>query len=594
MKPIGIPALLLAVAITTTMAACNASRTPTDAPAPNTSQGPDTDAPVDRAKVDTRRHARPNETMPGKVEKPPLAEERGMITEPAGAPVRATGRHAERMQLAPAVATMPDIRPPSEPVDRENYAHFDDNPLKRVAETPVSTFSIDVDTGAYSNARRILNAGRLPARDAVRVEEMINYFDYDYPAVKDEGTPFHLVTEIAPAPWNPRTHLLHIGIQGYDIPRDGLPPANLVFLVDVSGSMQSENKLGLLKSALKLLTRQLRERDTVSIVVYAGASGVVLEPTGGDRKGEIMAAIEGLAAGGSTNGGAGIRLAYTMAAQGYVKNGINRVIIATDGDFNVGIVDFEALKNLVEERRAGGVSLTTLGFGAGNYNDHLMEQLADAGNGNHAYIDTLNEARKVLIEEMSSTLRTIARDVKIQVEFNPALVSEYRLIGYENRSLRREDFSNDRVDAGEIGAGHSVTALYEIALTGGGGNRIKPLRYGAAETPATRHADELAMLRVRYKEALGEASRLVEHPIRKSEVIATATDASDRYRFSAAVAGFGQILRGGRYLEGFGYDEVLELARGARGKDTHGYRGEFITLVSLAAALGTPEPVASR
>jgi Ca-activated chloride channel family protein len=283
-----------------------------------------------------------------------------------------------------------------------------------------------------------------------------------------------------------------------------------------------------------------------------------------------------------------------MAAQGYVKDGINRVIIATDGDFNVGTVDFEALKNLVEERRAGGVSLTTLGFGAGNYNDHLMEQLADAGNGNHAYIDTLNEARKVLIEEMSSTLRTIARDVKIQVEFNPALVSEYRLIGYENRSLRREDFSNDRVDAGDIGAGHSVTALYEIALTGGGGNRIEPLRYGTSAEPATRHADELAMLRVRYKEALGEASRLVEHPIRKSEVIASATDASDRYRFSAAVAGFGQLLRGGRYLEGFGYDEVLELARGARGEDAHGYRGEFITLVSLAAALGTPEPVASR
>ncbi|MEA3411851.1 MAG: VWA domain-containing protein [Pseudomonadota bacterium] len=594
MKSININTLALVAAFAAAMAACNASRSPNNSPEPEVTRGPDREMPVDPGKTEPVFPATKDEVTPGRVRETSPRESPATIPHSAGLPERAGRKLADQAYLTTPIATPPGIRPASEPVNRETYAHFDDNPLRRVAEAPVSTFSIDVDTGAYSNARRILNAGRLPVKNAVRVEEMINYFDYDYPAPRGEDTPFRLFTEVAPTPWNAQTHLLHIGIQGYDLPREELPPANLVFLVDVSGSMQSENKLGLLKSALKLLARQLRATDTVSIVVYAGASGVVLEPTSGDRKGEIIAALEGLAAGGSTNGGAGIRLAYAMASQGYVEGGINRVIIATDGDFNVGTVDFEALTDLVEDRRTSGISLTTLGFGAGNYNDHLMEQLADAGNGNHAYIDTLNEARKVLVEEMSSTLRTIARDVKIQVEFNPTLVSEYRLIGYENRTLRREDFSNDKVDAGEIGAGHSVTALYEIALTGGGGNRVKPLRYGATPSHTTGHPDELAMLRVRYKEALGQASRLVEAPVRKTGVIVSSADTSDRYRFSAAVAGFGQLLRGGRYLDRFGYEEVLDLARGARGDDTHGYRGEFITLVSLAAALETPEPMASR
>ncbi len=326
----------------------------------------------------------------------------------------------------------------------------------------------------------MLNAGSRPARDAVRTEELINYFGYDYPRPQDRAVPFSITTEVGPTPWNPGTRLLQIGIQGYDVPAADLPAANLVFLVDVSGSMQAANKLELLKSSLKLLLRRLDAEDRISIVVYAGASGVVLEPTPGDQSAKIIAALDALTAGGSTNGGAGIRLAYTLAQQAYIDGGINRVLLATDGDFNVGTVDFEMLKQLVAERRSSGIGLTTLGFGSGNYNDHLMEQLADAGNGNYAYIDTLSEARKALVDSVSSTLLTIAKDVKIQVEFNPATVAEYRLIGYENRALEREDFANDKVDAGEIGAGHSVTAIYEIALHGSTGIRLDDSRYQPA------------------------------------------------------------------------------------------------------------------
>ncbi|MGH8679793.1 MAG: vWA domain-containing protein, partial [Burkholderiales bacterium] len=391
------------------------------------------------------------------------------------------------------------IRAPSEPLDRENYAHFDDNTLKRVVEHPVSTFSIDVDTGAYSNARRMLNAGRLPRQDAVRVEEFINYFAYDYPAPTDRSRPFNVITELGPNPWNSKTHLLHIGLKGFEVPKSKIPAANLVFLIDVSGSMNSPDKLELLKTSLKLLTNELRPSDRISMVVYAGATGVVLEPVAGDQKAKIIAALESLSAGGRTNGAAGIRLAYQMAEQAFVKGGINRVLLATDGDFNVGTTSFEALKDLVEEKRKTGISLTTLGFGTGNYNDHLMEQLADAGNGNYAYIDTLNEARKVLVDQMSSTLQTIAKDVKIQIEFNPSVVSEYRLIGYENRTLAREDFNNDRVDAGDIGAGHSVTAVYEITLAGNGGERADPLRYQPETGAIAGRNTELAFLRLRYK-----------------------------------------------------------------------------------------------
>ena len=514
---------------------------------------------------------------------------------------------ARQIQTVPAVAaelaasggisndaydavTLKTIRLPSEPVDRENYAHFDDNPVKRVAEYPVSTFSIDVDTGSYANIRRMLNAGQLPRKDAIRSEELINYFSYDYPLPSDLSRPFSVYKEIAPTPWNKDTYLLHIGIKGYHVAEEKLPSANLVFLVDVSGSMNSPDKLGLLKSSLKLLTKRLTAKDRVSLVVYAGASGVVLEPTPGDQKGKILAALEQLTAGGSTNGASGIRLAYAMAEQAFIPDGINRVLLATDGDFNVGTVNIEQLKNLVEEKRKSGIALTTLGFGTGNYNDHLMEQIADVGNGNYAYIDTLNEAQKVLVDELSATMLTIAKDVKIQIEFNPAVVAEYRLLGYENRVLNREDFNNDKVDAGEIGAGHTVTAIYEIALVGGNGERIEALRYQAEKNNAV-HGDEIALLRLRYKAPDGDTSKLLEWTVDKKEINPVLVKASDDFRFAAAVAGFGQTLRGGKYTGEFGFDDVAALARNARGKDTFGYRGEFLSLVNLAASLQTPEQV---
>ncbi len=505
----------------------------------------------------------------------------------------AGGAMVGNLQSAPAPGMPPGEPTDRENVDRENYDHFKDNPTKRVSEHPVSTFSIDVDTGAYANVRRILNNGRLPQHDAVRIEEMVNYFNYDYPPPQRQDPPFKVTTEIAPTPWNKNTFLLHIGIKGYDIPKAKLPPANLVFLVDVSGSMDSPNKLGLLKSALKLLSKQLTNKDKVSLVVYAGKSGVVLEPTPGNQSGKISAALDRLSAGGSTHGSAGIQLAYATAQQAFIKGGINRVLLATDGDFNVGTVNFEALKNLIEQKRESGISLTTLGFGTGNYNDHLMEQLADAGNGNYAYIDTLNEAQKVLVDEMSSTLQTIAKDVKIQIEFNPAAVVEYRLIGYENRLLRREDFSNDKIDAGEIGAGHTVTALYEIALVGSGGQRIDNLRY--RENPAapseTADSQELAFLRLRYKAPDSDTSQLREWPMMHQDIINTVDNTSSRFRFAAAVAAFGQQLRGGTYLEQFSYDDILSLARDARGEDPYGYRAEFMKLVNLAKSLTTTDSI---
>ncbi len=478
------------------------------------------------------------------------------------------------------------LRQPSEPLNRENYAHDERNPVKRVSEEPVSTFSIDVDTGAYANVRRMLNHGSLPPQDAVRVEELINYFSYNYKQPDNIDTPFSINMELAPTPWNADTHLLQIGLQGYHIEAAERPAANLVFLLDVSGSMSDPDKLPLLKRSFSLLTRQMTAADRISIVVYAGASGVVLEPTPGNKKATIHAALDRLAAGGSTNGAAGIDLAYRMAQQGFIKHGINRVVLATDGDFNVGTVSFESLIDMVEERREQGISLTTLGFGTGNYNDHLMEQLANKGNGNYAYIDNLNEARKVLVDELSSTLQTIAKDVKIQVEFNPRVVAEYRLIGYENRMLRREDFNNDRIDAGEIGAGHTVTALYEISLTGSKGQLMDPLRYtNETDKASSKHnADEVAFVRLRYKDPDADRSQLIERAVTKSDIV-DLRQTSDELRFAAAVAAFGQRLRGGEYLQDFGYEDIRQLANHARGKDEHGYRGEFIGLVNLADSL---------
>lgn len=483
----------------------------------------------------------------------------------------------------------PTYQPVYQPTqDTEKYSHVDDNAVKQVLTAPVSTFSIDVDTAAYANVRRLLNQGVLPREDVVRIEELINYFNYDYPQPSKQ--PFSVYTEVGPSPWNEGKHLLHIGIQGKKIHRAERPASNLVFLIDVSGSMNSGNKLGLLKNALKMLSNQLDERDHVSIVVYAGAAGVVLEPTGGDRASEIIGALDRLAAGGSTNGGAGIQQAYQLAQQGFIKGGINRVILATDGDFNVGTVNQRALKKLIEEKRKSGVSLSVLGFGMGNYNDSLMQELAQNGDGNAYYIDTLNEARKVLVEELSATLLIIAKDVKIQIEFNPNIVSEYRLIGYETRALNREDFNNDKVDAGDIGAGHTVTAIYELAFTDSKNKVIDRLRYQSDIDEKTSSAkpmldNELAFLRLRYKQADADSSQLIEIPIQVAAVKKRLADTSDNYRFSAAVAAFGQLLRGGKYTSTMSLDDIMQLAQQAKGKDNNGYRGEFIHIVKLAAAL---------
>ena len=489
---------------------------------------------------------------------------------------------------ASAGLSMHDIRSASETLNRENYAHFEDNATKRVLEHPVSTFSIDVDTGVYANIRRMLKAGNMPTQDAVRTEELINYFSYQYPLKQDPATPFNVHRELAATPWNPDTHLLHIGIKGYGLPASQLPPANLVFLVDVSGSMRSADKLDLLKSSLKLLTKRLGPEDRVSIVVYAGASGVVLQPTSGNDKALIISALDRLSAGGSTNEASGIRLAYSLAEQAFVKGGINRVLLATDGDFNVGTTDIEQLKDLIEEKRKTGIALSTLGFGTGNYNDHLMEEIADVGNGNYAYIDTLNEAQKVLVDEMSSTMLTIAKDVKIQIEFNPARVSEYRLLGYENRMLKREDFNNDKIDAGEVGAGHTVTAIYEISLNNDKGNRIEPLRYQVSQLP-TKNSEEIAFLRLRYKEPANSSSKLLEWSIAADEIIADIEQTTTAFRFSAAVASFAQQLRGGNHTGEFQYRDIARLAQQAKGEDPFGYRGEFLNLVKLAESISTPQ-----
>ncbi|WP_019615372.1 vWA domain-containing protein [Psychromonas ossibalaenae] len=479
--------------------------------------------------------------------------------------------------------------------NRENYSHNADNPFNLTAEQPVSTFSIDVDTASYSNVRRILNQGTLPPSDAVRVEEMINYFSYNY--AQPETGPFSVYSEIGPSPFNAQKHLIHIGIQGDKMQDSARPAANLVFLVDVSGSMNSANKLGLLKNALKMLSRQLTENDSVAIVVYAGAAGTVLEPTKGDNNAAIADALTRLSAGGSTNGGAGIELAYSLAKQSFIKDGINRVILATDGDFNVGMVNQQALKNRVEQQRKSGVSLSILGFGRGNYNDALMQELAQNGNGNAFYIDNLNEARKVLVEELSSTLVTIAKDVKIQVEFNPSIVSEYRLIGYETRALKREDFNNDKIDAGDIGAGHTVTAIYEISLRGSANQSVDPLRYQSAHnkkqqtTALNENADvlnELAFLKLRYKLPQQNSSKLIEIPINSADIKTSLQDTSETFQFSAAVAGFGQLLRGGEHLSSMDITKVIKLAQQSKGLDKHGYRGEFINIVKLADAL-TPQ-----
>jgi Ca-activated chloride channel family protein len=487
----------------------------------------------------------------------------------------------------------PKDMPPSfyQDKDREQYASMTQSAIKQVSSDPVSTFSIDVDTGSYTNIRRMLNHGSLPPVDAVRVEEMINYFDYAYEAPDINEAPFSIQTELAMSPWSKDHALLRVGLKGYEPIQEQRPASNLVFLLDVSGSMNSPDKLPLLKKSLLLLSKQLKASDKVAIVVYAGASGVVLEPTEGNQTLKIEQALENLSAGGSTNGQAGIQMAYQLAKKSYDPSGINRVILATDGDFNVGTSDLDSLKKLIEQKREEGISLTTLGFGTGNYNDELMEQLANVGNGNYAYIDGLNEARKVLVEELSSTLMTIAKDVKIQVEFNPALVKEYRLLGYENRALAREDFNNDKVDAGEIGAGHTVTALYELVLQGSDGQRVDPLRY--QDDPKTnvktklidQAANELAFIKFRYKALNETKSKLIARPIILPTQITAFEQASEDFRFSATVAEFGEVLRQSKYVSGLDYASMIEHALNAKGSDPFGYRSEFIQLLRLASNL---------
>jgi len=471
-------------------------------------------------------------------------------------------------------------------VGRDRFETIRPNPVKVTSEEPVSTFSIDVDTASYAFVRRALNRGVLPQKNAVRIEEMINYFDYDYPLPADRKVPFMPTVAVFPTPWNPNTKLLHIGIKGFDIAPEKKPGANLVFLIDVSGSMRSPDKLPLLKNAFRMLVETLEPEDTVAMVVYAGAAGTVLEPTQVKEKAKIIAALDRLRAGGSTAGGEGIRQAYALAEASFDPQSVNRVILATDGDFNVGIRNPEELKGFVERKRQSGIYLSVLGFGQGNYNDALMQKLAQNGNGNAAYIDTLSEARKVLVDEADSTLFTIAKDVKIQVEFNPAQVAEYRLIGYETRLLKREDFKNDRVDAGDVGSGHSVTAIYEIIPVGTSGRLIDDLRYGGQKTNAggsmSDQSSEMAFLKIRYKLPDDAVSKLITMPIDKDSEFPSIGAAPGEARFASAVAAFGQLLRGDSYTKSFTYDDVITLAQPVRGRDNFGYRTEFINLVRLA------------
>ncbi len=471
----------------------------------------------------------------------------------------------------------------------EEYKNYSDNPILLTAENPVSTFSIDVDTGSYSNVRRMLNNGTRPPADSVRAEEIINYFDFGYAPPTSRKQPFSVNTEISTAPWNSKHQLVMVGIKGYEVPRAQIPAANIVFLIDTSGSMSSPDKLPLLVESFKQMTQKLRPQDRVSIVVYAGSAGLVLPATSGADKETILQALDKLQAGGSTNGGQGIALAYKIAKENYIGSGVNRVILATDGDFNVGINDTEMLKTLVADQRKSGIALTTLGFGQGNYNDHMAEQLADVGNGNHAYIDNLNEGRKVLVEEMSSTMMTIAQDVKIQVEFNPAVVAEYRLIGYENRKLNREDFHNDKIDAGEIGAGHDVTALYEITLVGSGGESVSPLRYGKTAPATNGKSNEIALLKLRYKQPGAERSQLIEKPLLRSGISAKP---SDRMKMAASLAAYADLLRGGKNSGQFKWNDVKQLAASVSLPDSWGYRAEFIGLLDQASRLTGSEDVA--
>jgi Ca-activated chloride channel family protein len=467
----------------------------------------------------------------------------------------------------------------------DRFAEFEEGGTKFTASEPVSTFSIDVDTTSYAYVRRLLEMGQTPPADAIRVEEMINYFSYDYAAPHAGGDPFAPTIAVHPSPWNENSRLVHIGIKAESVDISAVPPANLVLLIDTSGSMDEPDRLPLLKRAFALLVNEMGPDDTVSIVTYAGSAGVVLEPTKGSEKAKILAALENLQPGGSTAGAQGIEAAYRLAAEAMIEGGTNRVLLATDGDFNVGISDPQGLERLIEAQRRKGIFLSVLGFGMGNYNDVTMQSLAQAGNGNAAYIDSYSEARKVLVEELGGTLMTVAKDVKVQVEFNPLTVSEYRLIGYETRALNREDFNNDAVDAGDVGAGHSVTAIYEIVPVGARGS-VDPLRYGDEE-PAVAAGDdaEYGFLKIRYKAPDSEVSELIEAPIPVSGQYGEMADVPEDLRFATAVAAFGQKLRGSGHLAAMGWEDIRALAASGRGGDETGRRAEFVRLVDIAASL---------
>ncbi|MDU0369962.1 von Willebrand factor type A domain-containing protein [Hymenobacter endophyticus] len=519
-----------------------------------------------------------------------------------GGPIRIRGnRSYEKRRDAKAVlsgqvagvAVSPGyLYPQAVPASGETYARVQENGFQQVAKEPLSTFSIDVDAASYSNVRRFLQQGQLPPADAVRVEEMLNYFQYDYPQPATSAPePFRVITEQAQCPWNPAHQLVQVALQARKVATEKLPPANLVFLVDVSGSMQGDDRLGLVQQSLRLLTKELRPQDKVALVVYAGAAGTVLPPTAGSERATILQAIDNLAAGGSTAGGAGLRLAYQVARQHFNKEGNNRVILCTDGDFNVGEQSDDAMERLIVQERESGVFLTVLGVGQGNYQDKKMELLADKGNGNYAYLDNLDEARRVLVQQFGGTLFTLAKDVKLQVEFNPQRVREYRLVGYENRLLAAEDFNNDRKDAGELGAGHTVTALYEVVPVGAPG-AVDALKYQSTK-PATAAPEsaELLTVKFRYKEPQGQTSRVLTVPL--AGAARPIAEASENLRFAAAVAQFGMLLRQSDYRGSATYETTTRLAEGARRFDPDGYRAELVRLVKLAEGL-RPEAYGAR
>ncbi|WFP60345.1 VWA domain-containing protein [Mesorhizobium sp. WSM4904] len=554
-------------------------------------------APKPATEVDSllKQEAAP-EAMPAP---PPAPAESGQLAAGGRANAQApaaTMRSAEmpagtvadsKLMVQPSPMPADQLQPQEE--NRDRIETFKTNPVHATAQDPVSTFSINVDTASYSFVRRSLKEGILPDPDTVRVEEMINYFPYDWKGPDSASTPFNSTVTVMPTPWNQRTKLMHVAIKGFDVKPAEQPKANLVFLIDVSGSMDEPDKLPLLKSAFRLLVSKLKPDDTVSIVTYAGNAGTVLMPTKAAEKQKVLAAIDNLEPGGSTAGEAGIKEAYKLAQQSFVKDGVNRVMLATDGDFNVGQTDDDDLKQLIEKERKTGVFLSVFGFGRGNLNDQMMQTIAQNGNGTAAYIDTLAEAEKVLVEDASSTLFTIAKDVKIQVEFNPAKVSEYRLVGYETRALKREDFNNDRVDAGDIGSGHSVTAIYEITPKGSGAEQVDPLRYGEAKVDngGVANTDEYAFVKIRYKLPSEDVSKLITTPVTAANEVSSFNEAGADQRFSVAVAAFGQKLRDEDQAANFGYDRILEIANAARGADPFGYRAEFLSLVRLASSLGT-------